>query len=66
MDYLNNIENNELRNYLKLLSKDYPDFIGKYILTNELQRLKGIGQFCGCDYTKCRLSGPKFIPSFIS
>lgn len=49
--YINTI-NNELKKYLLLLcDNDYPDFIEKYIQTKELQRLSGIGQFCGADYT---------------
>lgn len=42
--------NNE---YLKLfIDKEYPSFIDKYLNTNTLNRIKYIGQFCGCDYTK--------------
>lgn len=35
-----------------LCNGDYPTFIDKYFNTLELSRLKGIGQFCGCDYNK--------------
>ncbi len=42
----------EINTYFKLLSKDYPFFINKYIKSKRLQRLEGIGLFCGCDYTK--------------
>lgn len=39
--------------YLKLfIDKEYPSFIDKYLNTNTLNRIKYIGQFCGCDYTK--------------
>lgn len=49
--YLDSI-NKELRKYLMLLCNyDYPEFIEKYINTKDLQRLAGIGQFCGADYT---------------
>lgn len=42
----------ELKEYLKTLcDSDYPQFIDKYFETKELQRLKGIDQFCGCFYT---------------
>lgn len=42
--------NNE---YLKLfIDEEYPSFIDKYLNTNTLNRIKYIGQFCGCDYTK--------------
>lgn len=45
--------NRELEQYFNILCKgDYPKFIDKYIKTFPLQRLKYIGQFCGCDYTK--------------
>lgn len=46
-------QNDELKEYFNILCKgDYPEFIDKYIDTKEMQRLYGIGQFCGCDYTK--------------
>jgi hypothetical protein len=45
--------NFEISEYFNILCNgNYPDFIDKYIETDELQRLSGIGQFCGCDYTK--------------
>jgi len=45
-------QNGEIREYFNILCKgDYPIFIDKYIDTKEMQRLSGIGQFCGCDYT---------------
>ncbi len=44
--------NKELKEYFMILcNNDYPEFIEKYITTEELQRLSKIGQFCGCDYT---------------
>ena len=52
MNYIDKLENEEIKKYFKMLSKEYPIFIDKYINTKELQRLKHIGQFCGCDYTK--------------
>lgn len=52
MKYLNYI-NDEIKEYYMILcDNDYPDFIDKYINTKDLKRLEGIGQFCGCDYTK--------------
>ena len=46
-------QNKEIREYFNILCKgDYPTFIDKYINTKEMQRLSGIGQFCGCDYTE--------------
>jgi hypothetical protein len=45
-------QNKEIKEYFNILCKgDYPNFIDKYINTKEMQRLSGIGQFCGCDYT---------------
>ena len=45
-------DNNEKITYFNILSNNnFPDFINKYIETDELQRLKLIGLFCGCDYT---------------
>lgn len=45
--------NQEINEYFNILcNNDYPGFIDKYLNTKELNRLKGIGQFCGCDYTK--------------
>lgn len=45
--------NVELRQYFDILCDgNYPFFIDKYLDTIELKRLKGIGQFCGCDYNK--------------
>ena len=44
--------NEEINLYHDILcNKDYPFFIDKYINTDELQRLKYIGTFCGGDYT---------------
>lgn len=39
-------------NYFDIMSGDYPKFIDKYINTKEMQRLGGIGYFCGADYTR--------------
>lgn len=52
MPYTENHVNEELRAYFKIFSISYPHFLDKYIDTLEMQRLRGIGQFCGCDYTK--------------
>ena len=42
-----------MNEYLKIfIDKDYPSFIDKYLNTKTLNRIKKIGQFCGCDYTK--------------
>ncbi len=56
-----NHENLEIQNYFNILCKgNYPEFIDKYIETEELQRLKGIGQFCGVDYNKIPLLNTKY------
>ena len=46
--------------YLNLfIDDDYPNFIDKYLDTKTLNRIKGVTQFCGCDYTK--LYSPLFL-----
>jgi len=50
--YLSGVKG-ELKEYFNILcDNDYPEFINKYIELDEMQRLKGIDQFCGCYYTK--------------
>ena len=51
-NYINKHSNKELIEYFRTMSSSYPHFLDKYIDTPLLQRLYGIGQFCGCDYTK--------------
>lgn len=42
-----------MKQYLDLfIDNEYPEFIDKYLITDTLNRLKHITQFCGCDYTK--------------
>lgn len=50
-EYLKNL-NEEIRNYLKILSPDFPEWLLEYIYTPEMLRLDGIGMFCGTLYTK--------------
>lgn len=45
-------KNFNIQEYYKILSKDFPDFLGDYIAAPSLQRLKGIGLLCGTDFTK--------------
>lgn len=60
MNYTDNI-NKEIKEYFNLLcDNNYPYFIDKYINTNTMQRLSGIGQFCGMDYTNLPLVKPKY------
>ena len=40
-----------ISSYLAILSDDFPIFLHDYLTLDILQRLKGIGLFCGCDYT---------------
>lgn len=42
----------EIKEYFKILSDDFPKFLYEYINTPEMQRLKGTGCACGTDYTK--------------
>lgn len=42
--------NTETRDYLKILTEDYPSWLDDYIFTEEMQRLKHIGISCGMDY----------------
>ena len=42
----------DIKKYHKILSPDYPDFLGKYIALPVLQRLRGVGLLCGTDWTK--------------
>lgn len=52
-NYIESI-NEELKEYFNILcGGEYPHYIDKYINNiDELNRLKNVGQFCGCDYTK--------------
>lgn len=56
-----NKTNTELENYFKILSNDIPDFICEYVDTKEMQRLSGISQFCGIDYTKFKECDLKYF-----
>ena len=46
------IENEVIIEYLKILSKDIPDFLVEYASVPEMQRLKGISMISACEYTK--------------
>lgn len=50
--------------YQSIFCKQFPEFLIRYINTKEMQRLKGIGQFCGADY--CGLSGYNNMKFFYS
>lgn len=49
--YLNNL-NNEVREYFKILSHDFPEWLLDYIDTPEMERISKISLSCGTDYTK--------------
>lgn len=51
MEYLNKL-NDETREYYKILSEDFPEFLIEYIETPAMLRLDGISMFPGADHTK--------------
>ncbi|MBQ7141060.1 MAG: hypothetical protein IJO32_06125 [Bacilli bacterium] len=66
MNYINTL-NDELKNYLLILCKKDKEtfdglskYLNDYINTKPLQRLKGIGQFCGVDYQKLPIHDVKY------
>lgn len=50
-EYFENL-NVEVKEYLKILSPDFPQWLLEYINTPEMLRLDGIGMSCGTFYTK--------------
>lgn len=50
-NYFNTL-NEEIKNYLKILSPEFPKWLIEYIDTPEMIRLNGIGMSCGTLYTK--------------
>ena len=46
------IQNKEIFSYLKILSKEIPEFLYEYANVKEMQRLKGISMVSACEYTK--------------
>ncbi|MBQ5847727.1 MAG: hypothetical protein IIW49_02285, partial [Treponema sp.] len=44
--------NFDIREYHKILSPEFPDFLTDYINLPIMQRLSGIGLLCGTDWTK--------------
>ncbi len=49
--YYNNLDNLR-KNYFKILSPVFPEWLLDYIDTPEMQRLSGISMLCGTDYSK--------------
>ena len=50
-NYWNNL-NEEVKEYFKILSTDFPEWLFEYIDTPEVARLDGIGQSNGTIYSK--------------
>lgn len=46
------LENEEIKKYLQILSKEFPAFLIEYANVPEMQRLKGISMVSACEYTK--------------
>lgn len=44
--------NPEVKEYFKILSPEFPEWLLEYIDTPEMKRIDGISIFCGTDYTK--------------
>lgn len=54
----------EIYRYYKVLSKeDFPEFLNLYCMTPSLQRLEGVGYFCGADYHQIEKQRPKYFYS---
>lgn len=50
--YFESIKNDEIRQYLELLSPEFPEWLLEYIYTPEMLRLDGVCMSCGTCYTK--------------
>lgn len=51
-NYYDNL-NTETKEYFKILSPEFPEWLFDYINTPEMQRISKISINCGTDYTKC-------------
>lgn len=51
-NYLENL-NSEVREYFKILSPEFPNWLFDYIVAPEMQRIGKISISCGCDYSSC-------------
>lgn len=45
--------NPEIKEYFKILSNEFPEWLEEYINTPEMQRISKISMSCGTDYSKC-------------
>lgn len=50
MSYLDSL-NKEVKEYFKILSPEFPEWLEEYINTPEMQRIGKISIACGCDYS---------------
>ncbi len=50
--YIENL-NDEIKEYFKILSPEFPEWLHEYIDTPEMQRISKISMSCGTDYSKC-------------
>lgn len=50
-NYINQVNENT-KQYYKILSKEFPEFLNDYIYTPEMQKLDGINQICGAYWRK--------------
>lgn len=51
-NYYNNLST-EIKEYFKILSPVFPEWLHEYINTPEMQRIHKISMSCGTDYSKC-------------
>ncbi len=51
-DYYDNL-NDEIKEYFKILSPEFPVWLLEYINTPEMKRISKISMCCGTDYSKC-------------
>lgn len=54
--YINEVSK-DIREYYKILSNDFPEFLNDYIYTREMQKLAGINQICGSYWRKENIYG---------
>ena len=45
--------NEEIKEYFKILSPEFPEWLFDYINTKEMDRIGKISMSCGTDYSKC-------------
>ena len=50
--YYDNL-NEEVKEYFKILSPEFPEWLLEYINTPEMERISKISMSCGTDYSKC-------------